>query len=31
MRGASAFKDRLFRAQSAEEILTIAEECFCEE
>ena len=31
MRGASAFKDRLFRAQTAEEILTIAEECFCEE
>ncbi len=31
MRGASAFKDRLFRAQTAEEILTIAEECFAEE
>ncbi|MBR2320738.1 MAG: tRNA dihydrouridine synthase DusB [Clostridia bacterium] len=31
MRGASAFKDRLFRAQTADEILTIAEECFRED
>ena len=31
MRGASAFKDRLFRAQTVEEIATIAEECFQEE
>jgi tRNA-dihydrouridine synthase B len=28
MRGAAAFKERLFRAQTPEEILTIAEECF---
>ena len=31
MRGASAFKDRLFKSQTAEEILNIAEECFSEE
>lgn len=31
MRGASAFKDRLFRAQTVEEIAAIAEECFQEE
>ena len=30
MRGASAFKDRLFRAQTVEEIAGIAEECFQE-
>ncbi|MBQ4053387.1 MAG: tRNA dihydrouridine synthase DusB [Clostridia bacterium] len=30
MRGASAFKDRLFRAQTVEEIAAIAEECFQE-
>ena len=28
MRGAAGFKDRFFRAQTTEEILTIAEECF---
>ena len=30
IRGASAFKDRLFRAQTVEEIAAIAEECFQE-
>ena len=28
MRGAAAYKERFFRAQTAEEILQIAEECF---
>ena len=28
MRGAAAYKERLFRAQTAEEILAIAQECF---